>query len=128
MFIGRLLLAIRSFVAVPARFARMRVWKFRLYTFIGSWTWRFALAWIGLKLRDKWQTDAFFRSWFHIIDWLIAPLLVAALGGGSTGTSPRGRGPADRAVHFQASALALSFAARNEWLRPLRCGESSRRT
>jgi len=80
VFVGRLLPVVRSFVAIPAGFARMNMWKFQIYTFIGSWIWCFALAWIGLKLGDKWQTDATFRSGFRTIEWLVVLLLVAAIG------------------------------------------------
>ena len=57
VLIGRLLPVIRSFIAFPAGVARMKLVPFHLYTFVGSWPWCFGLAWVGMKLGDRWDSD-----------------------------------------------------------------------
>ena len=79
VLIGRLLPVIRSFIAFPAGVARMRLIPFHLYTFIGSWPWCFGLAWVGMKLGDKWDSDPRVKAAFHRADAVIAVLLVAAI-------------------------------------------------
>ncbi len=79
VFIGRLLPVIRTFIALPAGLARMPRLRFHLYTFLGSWPWCFALAWIGMKLGEQWETDPRLRQWLHRLDAVIVIVLVAGL-------------------------------------------------
>jgi membrane protein DedA with SNARE-associated domain len=79
VFFGRLLPVVRSFVALPAGFARMNMWRFQIYTFVGSWLWCFGLVWVGEKLGDRWNSDPGLQDWFHRADLVIALLLVAAI-------------------------------------------------
>jgi membrane protein DedA with SNARE-associated domain len=79
VFIGRLLPVIRTFIALPAGIARMPRLRFHIYTFAGSWPWCFALAWIGMKLGEKWETDPRLRQWLHRLDFVIIILLLAGL-------------------------------------------------
>jgi membrane protein DedA with SNARE-associated domain len=76
--VGRLLPVIRTFIAFPAGVARMNRLKFHLYTTIGSWPWCFALAWIGMKLGDKWNSDPRIKAAFHSVDAVILVVVVAA--------------------------------------------------
>jgi len=78
VLIARLLPVIRTFIALPAGIARMNRLKFHIYTFVGSWPWCFALAYIGMKLGKQWETDPRLKMWFHRLDALI--LLVILLG------------------------------------------------
>jgi membrane protein DedA with SNARE-associated domain len=78
VFIGRLLPLIRTFIAFPAGLARMPMMKFQIYTFLGSWPWCFALAYIGFLLGKRWDSDPTFRSLFHQFDVLVVALLLAA--------------------------------------------------
>ncbi|MBB4154817.1 membrane protein DedA with SNARE-associated domain [Sphingomonas jinjuensis] len=77
VLIGRLLPVIRSFIAFPAGVARMRLVPFHVYTFIGSWPWCFGLAWVGMKLGDKWNSDPRVKAAFHQADLAIGLVLVA---------------------------------------------------
>ena len=79
VFIARLLPVVRTFIALPAGVARMPRLRFHLYTFAGSWPWCFVLAWIGMKLGEKWQTDPRLHEWLHRLDLLIIVLLLAAV-------------------------------------------------
>ena len=77
VLIGRLLPVIRSFIAFPAGVARMRLVPFHVYTFIGSWPWCFGLAWVGMKLGDKWNSDPRVKAAFHQADLAIGLILIA---------------------------------------------------
>lgn len=77
VLIGRLLPVIRSFIAFPAGVARMRLVPFHVYTFIGSWPWCFGLAWVGMTLGDKWNSDPRVKAAFHRADLAIGIVLVA---------------------------------------------------
>ncbi|MDR6846848.1 membrane protein DedA with SNARE-associated domain [Sphingomonas sp. BE270] len=80
VLIGRLLPVIRSFIAFPAGVARMPLIPFHIYTFIGSWPWCFGLAYLGMVLGDKWNSDPRVKAAFHSADVVIAVVLVAAIG------------------------------------------------
>jgi membrane protein DedA with SNARE-associated domain len=80
VFICRLLPVVRTFIALPAGIARMPQGKFQLYTFIGSWPWCFALAYVGERLGSRWDSDPELREMFHrshiVIVGAVALLLV----------------------------------------------------
>jgi membrane protein DedA with SNARE-associated domain len=78
VFLGRLLPVVRTFIALPAGIAGMSQLRFHLYTFAGSWPWCFALAWIGAKLGEKWNSDPRVRDVFHKVDALVLAALVLA--------------------------------------------------
>ena len=79
VFIGRLLPVVRTFIAFPAGLARMPMGKFQIYTFLGSWPWCFGLAYIGMVLGARWDSDPTFRSLFHRFDVVIVLLLAAGV-------------------------------------------------
>jgi membrane protein DedA with SNARE-associated domain len=79
VLIGRLLPVIRSFIAFPAGVARMPLVPFHLYTFLGSWPWCFGLAWVGMKLGNKWNSDPRVKAAFHSADLVIGLVVVAAI-------------------------------------------------
>lgn len=80
VLVGRLLPVIRTFIAFPAGVARMRLLPFHIYTFVGSWPFCFALAWVGMTLGDKWNSDPRLKAAFHQADAVIGVLLVGAAG------------------------------------------------
>jgi membrane protein DedA with SNARE-associated domain len=77
VFFGRLLPVVRTFIAFPAGLTRMPMLKFQIYTFLGSWPWCFALAYIGSLLGARWDSDPTFRKLFHDFDAVIAVIVVA---------------------------------------------------
>jgi membrane protein DedA with SNARE-associated domain len=79
VFLGRLLPVIRTFIALPAGIARMPRLRFHVYTFAGSWPWCFGLAWIGMKLGEKWETDPRLSQWLHRLDAVIIVVLLVGL-------------------------------------------------
>jgi len=76
IFIGRLLPVIRTFIAFPAGIARMDLWRFNLYTFVGSYIWSLGLAWIGMKLGEHWNT---LGVYFHRFDAAIGVILLVGI-------------------------------------------------
>ena len=64
VLIGRMLPIVRTFIAFPAGVAKMNQFRFHLYTFIGSWPWCYALAYVGMKLGARFQTDPRFKAFF----------------------------------------------------------------
>ena len=77
IFFARLLPVIRTFIALPAGIARMSLWRFHLYTFLGSLPWCWALAWLGLKLGEHWQEKI--HPWFEKFDIAIGLVILAAV-------------------------------------------------
>ncbi len=79
VFISRLLPVVRTFIALPAGIARMPQWRFYVYTFLGSWPWCLALAYVGMRLGEKWDTDPRLKMWFHRFDAVIALVLLTGI-------------------------------------------------
>jgi len=73
VFLSRLLPVIRTFISVPAGVARMNVWRFTVFTFVGSYPWSLALAWGGFLLGENWER---LTDWLRPLAWPIAALLV----------------------------------------------------
>lgn len=69
IFIGRLLPAVRTFIAFPAGMARMHMGKFILYTFVGSLIWCYLLAFAGFKMGEHWES---LKVYFHEFHYVIA--------------------------------------------------------
>jgi membrane protein DedA with SNARE-associated domain len=77
VFFGRLLPVVRTFIAFPAGLARMPMLKFQIYTFLGSWPWCLALAYIGYLLGARWDSDPTFRKLFHEFDAVVVVAVAA---------------------------------------------------
>ena len=80
VLICRMLPVVRSFIAFPAGMARMRQFPFHLYTFIGSWPFCWALAWVGMKLGEQWDSDPRVKTWFHRLDAIVILAILLGLG------------------------------------------------
>ena len=79
VFIGRLLPVIRTFIALPAGIAHMPQMRFQLYTFVGSWPWCYALAYVGEQLGDRWNSDPRLKDFMHRFDGVIVALIIACV-------------------------------------------------
>lgn len=74
VFISRFVPVVRHFISIPAGVARMKLWKFCLYTVIGATMWNTLLLWAGWYLEDKWETNVMpYRS---KIDMVVIVLLL----------------------------------------------------
>jgi membrane protein DedA with SNARE-associated domain len=67
---------VRTFIAVPVGIARMPLLPFQIYTFLGSWPWCYALAYIGFRLGESWNSDPQLRAFMHKLDVAVIGLLV----------------------------------------------------
>ena len=67
IFIGRLLPAVRTFIAFPAGIARMHMGRFIAYTFVGSLLWCWVLAFVGMKLGENWTSLKVYFHEFHMV-------------------------------------------------------------
>ncbi len=80
VLIGRLLPVVRTFIALPAGVARMPQLPFQVFTFVGSWPWCYALAYVGYLLGERWDSDPRLRAVMHRFDFAIVGLLALGLG------------------------------------------------
>ncbi|MEQ1487432.1 MAG: DedA family protein [Methylotenera sp.] len=67
IFVGRMLPAVRTFIAFPAGVARMNMTKFVIYTFVGSFIWCWLLAFAGMKMGENWETLGKYFHQFHYV-------------------------------------------------------------
>ncbi|MDE3150478.1 MAG: DedA family protein [Acidobacteriota bacterium] len=79
VLLARLLPVVRTFIAFPAGIAKMAQARFHIYTFLGSWPWCFGLAYVGMKLGEKWHTDPRFYEAFHRFHLVVEIALVAGI-------------------------------------------------
>jgi len=77
IFIGRLLPAVRTFIAFPAGIARMHMGKFILYTFTGSLIWCWLLAYAGMKMGENWEgLKVYFHEFHYVIVFAAAVFMI----------------------------------------------------
>jgi membrane protein DedA with SNARE-associated domain len=79
VLLARLLPVVRTFIALPAGIAKMPRLRFHIYTFVGSWPWCLLLAYVGMRLGERWDTDPRLKIWFHRFDVIIAAGLLLAV-------------------------------------------------
>lgn len=79
VLVSRMLPVVRTFIALPAGMARMPQGRFHLYTFVGSFPWCLGLAWVGMKLGERWDKDPRLKLWFHRFDIVIVLVIVAGV-------------------------------------------------
>lgn len=76
VFVGRLLPIVRTFISLPAGFAKMNYAKFSLYTILGAFPFCYLLTWLGFKLGERWET---IRQYFHYLDVVVVIGLVVLI-------------------------------------------------
>ena len=80
VLIGRLLPVVRTFISLPAGYARMRPVRFGIYTTIGCVPWIGALAWAGYAAGANWQrVEHLVSAPAYIIAGLIGLLVIAVI-------------------------------------------------
>jgi len=73
IFVSRLLPVVRTFISLPAGLARMPLGRFSVYTFLGSYPFCYALAYLGYTLGEHWHTlESTFRKYDLVIGTLLA--------------------------------------------------------
>lgn len=76
VFVGRLLPVIRTFISFPAGIARVNLFWFSIWTFVGSVIWSYFLGFIGFKLGENWDT---LGGYFHKFDAVIGILILVGV-------------------------------------------------
>ena len=77
VFFSRLLPVVRTFISIPAGIARMNLWKFSIFTFMGSYPWSLGLAYGGFLLGENWEDLRSVMRPFDIPILVIAAAAVA---------------------------------------------------
>ena len=77
VFFSRMLPVVRTFISLPAGIARMNFPRFVVFTFFGALPWCYLLAYIGVKMGEKWEH---LRGYFHQFDIVIGLCLAVAAG------------------------------------------------
>ena len=75
VLIGRVVPVVRSLVSVPAGVERMPLWRFILYTIIGSGVYNLVLIGLGYVLGSRWQTVEQYSNYLNYA--IYAAILVA---------------------------------------------------
>jgi membrane protein DedA with SNARE-associated domain len=80
VFIGRLLPVVRTFISLPAGYARMPPVRFGIYTALGSLPWIGGLTWAGYAAGANWQrVQHLVNTPAYIIAGLIGLLVIAGV-------------------------------------------------
>ena len=77
VFFGRMLPIVRTFISLPAGIAGVNIYRFILFTFLGSLPWCYLLAYVGVKMGEHWEQ---LRDYFHQFDIAIGVGLALAIG------------------------------------------------
>ena len=77
IFFTRLIPLVRTFISLPAGIAKMRIGKFLIYTFVGSFIWCTALSLAGYLLGENWEK---IRTVMRPFDPVIIALVVILIG------------------------------------------------
>lgn len=77
VFLSRLLPVVRTFISLPAGVARMRFGPFLLLSFLGSWPWCYALAWLGAVVGGNLDK---IKEAFHGADVFVVVVLLVLFG------------------------------------------------
>jgi membrane protein DedA with SNARE-associated domain len=79
VLIGRMLPIVRTFIAFPAGVAKMNQVRFHVYTFVGSWPWCYALAYIGMRLGSSWNSNPAFQETFHRFHLAVEAVIIVGV-------------------------------------------------
>lgn len=72
-FFSRMIPAVRTFISLPAGLSEMNIWKFSLYTFLGSLIWSAILTYVGVYFGSQWHVlEPYFRKFEIVIAVLLA--------------------------------------------------------
>jgi membrane protein DedA with SNARE-associated domain len=77
VLIGRLVPVVRSLVSVPAGVEHMPLWRFVLYTIIGSGVYNTVLIGLGYVLGSRWQTV---EQYSNYLNYAIYAAILVAIG------------------------------------------------
>ena len=67
IFISRFIPVVRHLISIPAGIGKMRIGRFIAYTFAGALIWNTFLAWVGMKLRERWEIVHNYSSQIDVV-------------------------------------------------------------
>lgn len=67
IFISRFIPVVRHLISIPAGIGKMRIGRFIAYTFAGALIWNTFLAWVGIKLRERWEIVHNYSSQIDVV-------------------------------------------------------------
>lgn len=76
VFISRFVPVVRHLISIPAGAGEMNVRKFLVYTAIGAGLWNAFLAYLGLKLGERWTV---LKAYGHVLDYVVLGLLLLGI-------------------------------------------------
>jgi membrane protein DedA with SNARE-associated domain len=76
IFVCRLIPVVRHLISIPAGVGKMNLTKFCLYTILGAACWNGFLAWVGFKLKTRWDEV---MKYSHVIDVFMVGAMVLAV-------------------------------------------------
>lgn len=76
-FFSRLLPGVRTFISLPAGLSKVNIWKFSIYTFLGSFIWSTFLTYIGVYMGNQWHSIEKYYRKFEIV--IAAVFIIAVL-------------------------------------------------
>jgi membrane protein DedA with SNARE-associated domain len=81
IFFGRMIPIVRSLISIPAGLAKMNLFRFVLYTALGTALWSFLLAMAGRLLGQNWQRVTDFVDQYQNVVIVVFVLAVVAFVG-----------------------------------------------
>ena len=73
IFISRFVPVVRHLISIPAGIGKMNLKKFCLYTFVGATIWNLFLAWLGIKLGERWEI---IHDYSQQLDYVMIALII----------------------------------------------------
>ncbi len=73
-FICRMLPVVRTFISLPAGILKANLWKFTIFTFLGSLVWSYFLVWVGIKFGK--HSELFKHIWHKFDAIIIATFII----------------------------------------------------
>lgn len=80
VFFTRLIPIFRTFISIPAGIGKMNIFKFTIYTTLGSLIWSIVLVYLGYTLGSKWFVIFKFFGEFDYVVYAIAIAVLIYLG------------------------------------------------
>lgn len=75
-FVGRLIPVARHYISIPAGIAKMRLWKFMLFTSLGAFVWMVVLTALGYFLGDNIEE---IKKYTHLFTFAIIAAAIGAI-------------------------------------------------
>jgi membrane protein DedA with SNARE-associated domain len=75
-FIGRLLPGVRTYVSLPAGIGKTNLYKFVIYTLVGSIIWNSLLTYVGMQLGRNWNNIEKYSVYLDVIAAIVVAVFV----------------------------------------------------